>query len=475
MPPKRKASTSTIQAMDAVEAQFAEGRSRLDSHDFAGAEASFRRILALMPDLAEAHGNLGVVLEKKGELGAAEQAYRRALELDPESLQFRLNLAALLTREKRFDEAAAACGDMLARHPQAPEAWSTRGILLTCLKEDAAAERCFRQALDLDPSYAKARFNLSYLLLRHGRFEEGWPALEARPWSLDLEARIPAPRWQGESLVGKSLLIGSEGGHGDMIQFCRYASLLKARGAARIGIVCHPALRRLLATHPDIDDVVALGEIVPPGWDLWTLPLSLPHRCGTRFEAIPAPIPYLQAQPEDVKGWRERLPARGLRPGLRPDLRIGLAWKGNPQFENDADRSLPGLDTLAPLARTANVHFISLQKGAGEAECAHPPPGLRLFNPSAWVDDFADAAALFTQLDLVITVDTAAAHLAGALGRPCWLLLPHHKTDWRWFTGRSDSPWYPSLRLFRQETAGAWEPLIEAVAAALQQVVPDWS
>ncbi len=468
---KRKAAHATIPPSDEVAACFAEGKARLASHDFAGAEASFRRLLALLPNQAEAHGNLGVVLEKQGKSGAAELAYQRAMALDPECLQFHLNLAAFLTREKRFDEAATACGDMLARHPRAPEGWSTRGVLFTCLKEDAAAERCFRQALDLDASYAKARFNLSYLLLRHGRFDEGWPALEARPWSLDLEARIPAPRWQGESLAGKALLIGSEGGHGDMIQFCRYATMLKERGAARIGIVCHPALTRLLGSHPDIDDVVVLGDTVPPGWDLWTLPLSLPHHCGTRFEAIPAPIPYLWAQPENSEMWRGRLAAEDLGRDLGKGLCVGLAWKGNPQFENEADRSLPGLAALAPLAWTGNVHFISLQKGVGEAECAHPPPGMRLFDPSPWVSDFADAAALLTQLDLVITVDTAAAHLAGALGRPCWLLLPHHKTDWRWFTERKDSPWYPSLRLFRQEVAGAWGPVIEAVAAALQQKV----
>lgn len=466
---RRKPQTAgpTHPPADEVAACFEDGTTRLATHDFAGAEASFRRILALRPNLAEAHGNLGVVLEKMGDPGAAELAYRRALALDPERLQFHLNLAALLTGEKRFDEAATACDALIARHPEAPEAWSTLGILHTCQKQDEAGEHCFRGALERDPSYAKARFNLSYLLLRQGRFDEGWPALEARPWSLDLEARIPAPRWRGESLVGKSLLIGSEGGHGDMIQFCRYASLLKEHGVARLGIICHPALERLLSTHPDIDEVVVLGEAVPLGWDLWTLPLSLPHHCGTRFEAIPAPIPYLQARPEDVEAWRGRLPSE--------NMRVGLAWKGNPQFENDADRSLSRLKALAPLARTGTVHFISLQKGAGESECAQPPRSMRLFNPSPWVHDFADTAALLTHLDLVITVDTAAAHLAGALGRPCWLLLPHHKTDWRWFTEREDSPWYPSLRLFRQEVAGSWAPVIEAVAKSLRQLVSERS
>ena len=461
---KGRKKTGKASGQQAVEALFALGAQQLDAKDFHGAADCFRQVLRIAPDLAEAHCNLGVALEKAARLEEAETSYLRALALDPEGLQAHLNLGALLVNQKRFEAAGRVYEQAQARFPGSPALWSNRGVLHACRNLVPEAERCFRTALVLDQGYIKARFNLSYLLLREGRFEEGWPALEARPWSLELTARTPAPRWQGESLVGKSLLIGTEGGFGDMLQFCRYAALLKDLGAARIGLVCHPALVRLLSTLPGLDGVVAMGAAVPPGWDLWTLPLSLPHLCGTRLDSIPAPIPYLRATPDQILAWRSRLPA--------PGLRVGLAWQGNPHMENDGDRSLPNLSLLAPLGSVAGVRFVSLQKGLGEAEAAQPPPGLDLLDPSALIEDFADAAALVANLNLVISVDTAAAHLAGALGKPCWVLLPYHKTDWRWFQDRLDSPWYPgTMRLFRQPDAGGWGPVIAAVTLALNQFV----
>ena len=441
---------------------FSEGSLCLEAGDFTGAQARFRKALRLAPGLPETHLNLGVALEKAGAMGQAEACYSRTVALDPGCLQGHLNLGALLVQQKRFREAGAAYDRMLEAHPAAPAAWSNLGYLQACLQQEAEAEHSCRQALALDPGYAKARYNLSYLLLHQGRYEEGWAALEARPWSLDLTARIPAPRWQGEDLQGRSLLIGSEGGYGDMIHFCRYVPLLKERGAARIGIVCRPELKRLLTTLSGIDAVVALGEAVPAGWDCWTLPLSLPHHCGTRADSIPSQVPYLQADPDLGRAWRARLPAGRLR--------VGLAWQGNPRYQDDADRSLHHLEPLAPLARP-DVHFISLQKGPGQADAAQPPPGMDLFDPSPWIEDFTDSAALVAQLDLVISIDTATAHLAGALGIPCWLLLADYKSDWRWLKDREDSPWYPATRLFRQRSAGAWEPVIAEVARALEERV----
>ncbi len=444
----RRAKPALSQALEGAEALFREGSHCLEVQDFTGAERAFRRVLQIAPELAEAHVNLGVTLERTGALPAAEACYRRALALAPLGLQVHLNLGALLVNQKRFTEAAQLYDGALARFPASAALWSNLGML---------------------PAYAKARFNLSYLLLRQGRLEEGWQALEARAWNLDLLARIHGPRWRGEPLDGKALLIGCEGGYGDMIQFGRYASVLKGMGAGRIGMVCHPALKRLFATLPGVDVVVAMGEEIPgPAWDFWTLPQSLPLHCGTRLDAIPAPIPYLQASPEEVQRWRSRLPPGGIR--------VGLAWRGNPRFENDADRSLPGLDLLAPWAAVEGVRFISLPQGHGGNEATQRLNGLELFDPSPWITDFSDTAALMSHLDLVISVDTAAAHLAGALGRPCWVLLPHHKTDWRWFKDREDSPWYPgSMRLFRQPDSERWEPVIEAVAAALRGFVPSYS
>lgn len=438
---------------------FEEGGRCLQAMEFLAAADCYRRALALEPDLAEAHLNLGVALERAGATAAAESSYARSLDLDPGLLDGHLNLGALLVDQGRFGEAEAIYRRALEQFPDAPGLWSNLAVLCACTDRHDEAERCCRSALALDGEHARARYNLSYLLLRQGRFEEGWPVLEARAWSQALNGQIPAPRWQGEGPQGRSLLIGPEAGLGDMIQFSRYVPVLKEQGAVRIGIICPPSLKRLFLTLPGIDAVVATGEPVPDlGWDAWTLPLSLPRLCGTRLESIPAPIPYLRAEAGLVQAWRSRLGAAGLR--------VGLAWKGNPKFENDRDRSLPSLDTLGPLAAIEGIQFVSLQVGAGEA--GRPPRGMDLFDPSPWIGDFADTAALIANLDLVISVDTAVAHLAGALGKPCWVLLPHFKTDWRWLLDRTDSPWYPGvLRLFRQTTRGGWGPVIEAVAAAL--------
>jgi Tfp pilus assembly protein PilF len=453
-------------ALAGAEALFAKGTQHLEDQDLPAAEEAFQRMLQIAPETAEAHVNLGVIHEKRGALQEAEASYRRALSCGPGDLRAQLNLGALLVNQKRFQEAGEVYAAASELFPASAALWSNLGVLQVCLHQEAEAERSFRRALALEASYAKARFNLSYLLLRQGRLEEGWPALEARAWNLELLARIPGPRWQGEPLAGKSLLIGCEGGHGDMIQFSRYASVLKGLGAARIGIVCHPPLERLFTTLPGIDVVVPLGETIPgPNWDFWTLPQSLPLHCGTRLNTIPAPIPYLRAPEDEVLKWQARFPPGGIR--------VGLAWKGNPRFENDPDRSLPGLHLLAPLAAAERVRFISLQKGLPGEATHRQSVGLDVSDPSPWIEDFADLAALVASLDLVITVDTAAAHLAGALGKPCWVLLPHYKTDWRWFKDREDSPWYPdTMRLFRQPDSEDWSPVIGAVAAALQRFGP---
>jgi len=249
------------------------------------------------------------------------------------------------------------------------------------MKREAEAEQCYRTAMALDDAYAMARYNLSYLLLRQGRFEEGWACLEARNWYAPWAAHLGCPRWQGETLVGKSVLIGYEPGHGDMIQYCRYAAVLKAQGAVAITLICHPALKTLFATVEGVDAVLSFDDPMPASsWDVWTPPLSIPCYCRTRLDSVPAKIPYLHAAAGSIRKWAALLPKDGLR--------VGLVWKGNPLFENDADRSLPSL------------------------------------------------------------------------------------TDWRWMTGRADSPWYPgTMWLFRQPGTGDWNPVMAEVAAALAQWV----
>lgn len=440
---------------------FNDGNRRMDAGDNKGAEDHFRLALMLLPDFPEALANLGLMRERAGAVAEAEQHYRRAILLQPGNVGIQLNLGTLLLNQKRLDEAEAVNRRALLVAPQSPNAWSALGVLLVCLQQDEEAEQCYRQSLRLDPAFSRARFNLSYLMLRQGRFDEGWAYMEARDHYAHLERHFTCPRWRGEPVAGKTFVIGVEGGHGDMIQFGRYARLLKERGAGRITLIAHPAAAALMARVDGIDEVLEMDRhIAVDGWDYWTPPMSFPYWFGTREETIPVAIPYLSAPPELVDKWKARLPA---------GPKVGLSWKGNPKFENDSERSLPSLDALAPLASITGVHFVSLQKGAGQDQALTPPAGMDLLPFGAELADFADTAALVANMDLVISVDTAVAHLAGALGKPTWTLLSDFKADWRWLTGRADTPWYPGMRLFRQPRGGGWDAPVAAVAAALRQ------
>jgi hypothetical protein len=445
-----------MRELPAFDAPFRAGVRLMHAGDRAGAQAAFRATLALAPQLVAAHINLGLLLKEDGYLDQAEHHYRAALAAEPGHYHAHLHLGVLLAATRRFAEAERAYRQALALDPAAPAAWSNLGVLLACLQRELEAESCYGTALALVPDHRNARFNLAYLLLRQGRFDEGWAAFEARDWYARLASHFAYPRWQGEALHGKRLMIGFEGGHGDMIQFCRYASIARAQGAAHIAIVCHPGLKTLFTRLAGVDTVFGFDEDVPTtGWDVWTAPLSFPLRCGTRIDTIPATLPYLHADP--VKAERCARLVDG-------SLKIGLAWQGNPRFENDADRSLASLDILAPLFDIGGARFFSLQKGALQS---HPA----LTSLADHIDDFDDTAALIANLDLIISVDTAVAHLAGAMGKPCWLLLPDYRTDWRWLTQRTDSPWYPGMRLFRQTRGGAWPDVIDQVKTALQALV----
>lgn len=442
---------------------FFQGSRQMEAGDFAGAESSFEQAIQIFPDFAEAYVNLGLLLEKRGKMESAEACYRRAIELNCEYSQPHLNLGVLLAKQKRFIEAEAAYRQAIALKPHSAAAWSNLGVLCACMQREAEAERCQRTAMFLDADYAMARFNLSYLLLRQGRFEEGWFCLEARTGYAGLAEYLTVPGWQGESLAGKSILVGYEAGHGDMIQFCRYVAVLKERGASAVTLLCHPPLKALFATLAGVDAVISFDEPLPAsGWDLWTPLMSIPFHCKTRLDSVPAALPYLHAAKNRIEKWAPLIPENGFR--------VGLVWKGSPLFENDADRSLPTLSVLAPLWSVQGVTFVSLQKGAGENEA--PPEGMRFERIGPQLSDFADTAAVVSLLDLVICVDTAVAHLSGAFGKPCWVLLPEYKTDWRWLTERTDTPWYPGvMRLFRQSVAGDWTPVVDEVVSALEQLV----
>lgn len=447
----------------AAETLFFQGTEYLEAGAYADAERCLKSALQLFPDFAQAHANLGLTLEKQKDFPQAEACYLKAIEINPEHAESHLNLGVLLAHQKQFEAAEASLQRALTLKPHLAETWSNLGVLYAATKRELEAERCHRTALFLDPECAMASFNLSYLLLLQGRFEEGWQRLELRDWYQSLANYLTMPRWTGESLAQKSLLISYEAGHGDVIQFCRYSAQLKAMGASRITLICHPPLKALLATLEGIDELIDYNAAIPPsGWDYWTPLLSIPDYCQTRLNNIPAALPYLSAAPERVAKFVGAIPKQGLR--------IGLVWKGNPNFENDADRSLPSIEVLAPLWGVTGVHFISLQKGEGENE---QPPGPMLAMASE-IGDFADTAAIISCLDLVICVDTAAAHLTGALGMPCWVLLPAYKSDWRWLKERCDSPWYPDvMQLYRQSAMGDWGPVVQQLARDLKARVEE--
>ena len=436
----------------------------LNLHDLA--ERYWRTAIRVQPGYAEAYSNLGGLLKGRNRLAEAEAVCRQAIALKPKHPDAHNDLGVLFNELNRSKEAEAAYRQAIALKPEYAEAYYNLGVLLYKLKRFGEAEIAFRQAITRRPGHSSARWNLSLILLSFGHFDKGWLLYEARqnpgPKSCCvISPDVPFPQWHGESLAGKSILIWPEQGFGDEIQFARYAPLLKQRGATRVTLACKAPLWALFGTLAGIDAVVdASGPV--PGHDFWTFPLSLPLHFHTTLDTIPAALPYLTADPELVEHWRPRLPLSGFR--------VGLVWKGRSSHKNDAHRSLPELSALAPLWTVPNVSFVSLQKGPGEKDALHPPAGQPLFNLGTEVRNFADTAAIVSQLDLVICVDTAVAHLAGALGKPCWVLLSAIGTDWRWLHDRADSPWYPgTMRLFRQETPNDWADTVAKVSAALEK------
>lgn len=449
------------QAFDAGVRQQADG-------DLAGARCSFERALACQPDAAEAWSNLGLLHEAQGDPHDAERCYRQALALNPHLYAALMNLATLLAQRHDADEAEQRYQQAIALNPHDPAAWSNLGAMLSCLRREDDAQACLMQALRLDPGHDKARFNLGYLWMRQGRLREGFLCNEARPFPATLQAKLGLTRWAGEALAGRSLLIATDAAHGDLIHMVRYARLLKAMGAGRVAIWGQAALKTLLSRAEGVDRYIAFDEpFAPAEWDCWAPLMSLPHLCGTTLDDIPAALPCLHADPLRV-AHRAR---QDFQPVGSGRLKVGLVWRGNPLHENDAQRSLPSLQTLRALWSVPCIDFVSLQSGAGSEEALSPPDGQPFMPLAEALGDFAETAAVVANLDLVIGVDTSMVHLAGALGKPVWVLLSDYKTDWRWMNERGDSPWYPGvMRLFRQDRSGQWAPVVEQVA----QTLADW-
>jgi tetratricopeptide (TPR) repeat protein len=416
----------------------------------------YRQALALKPDYAQAASNLGSALEDRGHVPAAIDCYRKALALMPDYADARYNLGHALQQEDRLDEAAAEYERALALDPTHAKAHNNFGFVMQLLgRVDEALARYIR-ARTLKPDYADAQWNEALALLLLGDFQAGWPKYEWRWRRKETPPRILAtPAWDGGDLTGRTILLHAEQGRGDAIQFIRYAPLVKARGGIVIA-ECPESLIRLFGSAKGINRLIAVGDALPP-FDCHASLLSLPGLLGTTLETTPANIPYLTAEPEKIDDWRRRLADDGRR-------KIGLVWRGNPQHANDCRRSIPAA-AMAALPRDVDAEWVSLQIDASPDELAAFAP-VALRNAAQGLADWADTAALIQALDLVVTVDTAVAHLAGALGKPVWVLLPF-APDWRWMQGRADSPWYPTMRLFRQPAPGGWAPVLADIGEAL--------
>ncbi|WP_063750590.1 tetratricopeptide repeat protein [Paraburkholderia bannensis] len=469
-----------------------------DMGDLAGAARHCRAALALNPAATDARLNLGSVLAKLGRYEEALACYREALELAGDDAALHFNMANAL--RALGDDAAAITHyrRCIALAPGYAAAWVNLGTALGQSGDYREAERCYReavalepnaanlvclgaslgaqgrndeeapyyeQALALDPEHADARQNLVWLKLKRGEYREGW-AEYARRWRacdyapFDIEG---IAEWRGEPLDGKRVLLVHEQGYGDQIQFVRYVTEIAARGASVDVCITQP-LQLLAQSVPGVHRAWT-GK--PAGdYDYWIYAMSAPSVCRTELDTIPATVPYLFAREVEIEAWKARVETvAGKAAGHR---RIGLVWAGNPGFYNDRNRSV-ALAAFAPLFALDKLHWFSLQKGdAARAQLAALETGATLHDFTDELRDFGDTAALIMNLDIVIAVDTSVAHLAGALGKPVWVLVPANG-EWRWLEKRADSPWYPTARLFRQEEVGDWSTVIAALREALER------
>jgi Flp pilus assembly protein TadD len=425
-----------------------------------------RTALRLDPDSADAQNNLGMVHYAQGNIAEAENCFRAALRLRPGHPNATLNLGSARQTLNHIEEAEALFRQAMTLGVDPARAKSNLALALMEQGRPEQAEVCLREALAERPDYAEARANLALALLTMGRLEEGFRHYESR-WAVEAmggpEPELPEPRWTGQALNGETVLLYAEQGFGDVLQCCRYAPMVAAAGG-RVVLVVPKAMRRVMTTLDGVARVLTEEDDVLPRFDYHCPLLSLPFAFGTRMETIPAAVPYLHG---DRSRWE------GFLSGLQ-GLKVGLVWAGKSRTEQphavaiDKRRSMRLADMM-PLLEVAGCSFVSLQIGPQASQVRGMPDGV-VHDVSDRVADWADTAGLIMGLDLVIAVDTAVVHLAGALGRPVWM-LNRFDSCWRWLRDRDDTPWYPTMRQFRQARRGDWAGVIERVRLALAEWV----
>jgi tetratricopeptide (TPR) repeat protein len=458
------------------------------------AENCYREAIRLKGEFPAAYNNLGLVLTTLGRFSDAIASYHQALAQQPNYFEARHNLGQAFEKAKRYEEAIDCYRQVLCDKPDYPEAHNSLGNSLYKLGRYAESKEEFSRALSLRPNYGEAYHNLANLVVDEGRPEEGIDnynrALQYMPdraevhvgraftwlrmgdfargcpefeWRWHLKGVPPRslsqPRWDGSPLNGQRIFLHAEQGLGDTIQFVRYVPLVKALGG-RVIVGCQESVRSLVATCAGIDELISGPAPVLPPFDTHAALMSLPWIMGTTLSTIPAKVPYLSADPQVVEHWRKEMSAI-------PGFKIGIAWQGNPEHVNDYHRSVP-LARFETLARMQGVRLLSLQKGTGFEQLAAVIERWPIPDLGSRFRTFTDTAAALKNLDLVITVDSAVAHCAGALAVPIWVLLPF-AADWRWLTGRDDSPWYPTMRLFRQPKVLDWDTVFERLVAGVKE------
>ncbi len=425
------------------------------------AREGYQRYLQAHPENWMAHFNLGFVGIQLNDAVLSETAFRTVLKQQPENADAHGNLGIALQKQLRLQEARSCYETAIRFNPNHADAHSNLGLLLQELNRPKEALAMYDRAVEIKPDFANAWWNKSLSLLLAGDYENGWPMYEWRWRSVQLATDRPwtTPRWDGQAdLSGQSVFLFAEQGFGDTIQFIRYALEIKARGAAKVMVEVQPALVSLLSNMPGVDVIVAQGAPIP-AHDVQCPLMSLPWLMQTRANNIPVHVPYLRVDPTLRTLWQKRL-------GDKTKPRIGIAWSGRPSHNNDHNRSL-ALARLLPML-SERFEWISLQKEVREADqVTLASASIRSF--AEHLHDFADTAALISQLDLIISVDTSVVHLAGAMAKPVWVLLPE-VPDWRWLMERKDTPWYPTLHLYRQGADKNHDPVIQRIIADLA----DW-
>ena len=429
---------------------------------------SFQQALKLQPNFVDAQLNLGIAFKDQRQLAAAEASFQQALRLKPDHPVAYNNLGIVSREQGQYEAAIGYYQRALQVNPNFADAYSNLGNALNDLGRVEEAIVAYRQAVRLKPDFAEAHLSLATVLLLTGNLPAGWPEYEWRFACRQPELpEFHKPRWDGSPLNGRTIVLYGEQGLGDKLQFMRYAPLVKARGG-RVVVACNQVLLPILSRCAGIDEFVPIpGGELPP-FDVYAPLLSLPGILGTTLETIPAEVPYLFADPELVQSWKEKLSGQTA-------FKVGIVWQGSTLNKGGLARSI-ALKHFAPLGQVEGIQLYSLQRGFGSEQLAGLADQLRVDDFEGRLDEntgaFMDTAAVVRNLDLVITADTSIGHLAGGLGVPVWGAIPF-APDWRWLLGRDDSPWYPNLRLFRQERIGDWDGVFERIAQALKRHLAD--